>query len=135
METQVVQGSSESGAEDSGVESAARRFAAALAETPAFRAFEEASVRFRDDERAQQAYGAYQAQQRALQPLVMLGAASDEQRTELERLHEAFLAEPSAAELLEAQASLTALCRAVDGLLSERVGLRFAATCSPGCCG
>lgn len=65
----------------------------------------------------------------------MLGAATEEQRTELERLNEAFLAEPSAAELLEAQASLVALCRAVDGLLSERVGLRFAATCSPGCCG
>lgn len=50
METQVVQGSSESGSESSGVESAARRFAAALAETPAFGAFEEASVRFGADE-------------------------------------------------------------------------------------
>ena len=135
METQVVQGSSESRSESSGVESAARRFAAALAETPAFGAFEEASVRFGADEGAQEAYGAYQAEQRTLQPLLMLGAATEEQRTELERLNEAFLAEPSAAELLEAQASLVALCRAVDGLLSERVGLRFAATCSPGCCG
>lgn len=135
MDTQVVEGSSEAGAAGSDVERAARRFAAALAETPAFQAFEEASVRFREDERAQEAYGAYQAQQRTLQPLVMLGAASDEQRTDLERLHEAFMAESSVAELLEAQASLTALCRAIDGLLSERVGLRFAATCSPGCCG
>jgi len=43
--------------------------------------------------------------------------------------------EPSAAELLEAQASLIALCRAIDELLSERVGLPFAATCNSRCCG
>ncbi|MGZ8571205.1 MAG: YlbF family regulator [Actinomycetota bacterium] len=135
MDTQVVEGSSEAGPAGSDVEGAARRFAAALAETPTFRAFEEASVRFRDDERAQEAYSAYQAQQRTLQPFMMLGAASDEQRAELERLYEAFVAEPSAAALLEAQTSLTALCRAIDGLLSERIGLGFAATCSPGCCG
>ena len=110
-------------------------FAAALAETPAFRAFEEASVRFRDDERAQEAFAAYQAEQRTLQPFLMMGAASDEQRAELERLYEDFMAEPSAADLLESQASLAALCQAIDGLLSERVGLPFAATCSPGCCG
>jgi len=135
VDSQMVDGSSEAGSAGSDVEGAAPRFAAALAETPAFRAFEEASVRFRDDERAQEAYRAYQDQQRTLQPFLMMGAASDEQRAELQRLHETFMAEPSAAELLEAQASLTALCRAVDGLLSERIGLRFAAACSPGCCG
>lgn len=135
MDTQVVEGSSEAGPAGSDVEGAARRFAAALAETPAFRAFEEASVRFREDERAQEAFRAYQAEQRTLQPFLMMGAASDEQRAELARLYEAFMAEPSAADLLESQASLAALCQAIDGLLSERVGLRFAATCSPGCCG
>lgn len=135
MDTQVVDGSSEAGPAGSDVEGAARRFAAALAETPAFKAFEEASVRFRDDEPAQAAYRAYQDEQRKLQPFMMLGAASEEQRAELDRLYQAFLAEHSAADLRQAQVSLTALCGAIDVLLSERIGLRFAATCSPGCCG
>jgi cell fate (sporulation/competence/biofilm development) regulator YlbF (YheA/YmcA/DUF963 family) len=131
----MVEGSSEAGSAGSDVERAARRFAAALAETPTFQAFQVASRRFREDEQAQDAYRAHQAQQRALQPLLMLSAASDEQRAELDRLYEAFVTEPSAAELLEAQASLIALCRAIDGVLSERVGLLFAATCRPRCCG
>lgn len=135
MDTQAIDGAGEAGSAGSEVERAARRFAAVLAETPAFQAFEDASVRFRDDERAQDAYGAYQAEQRNLQPLLMLGAASEERQRELDRLYEAFVSEQSAAELLEAQASLTALCRAIDRVLSERVGMRFSATCSPGCCG
>lgn len=117
------------------VERAARGFAAALAGTPEFKAFEEASTRFGDDERAKEAYRAFQAEQRALQPYVMLGAATDEQRAKLDRLHEAFVSEPSAARLLQAQDPLTRLCGAIDSLLSVHIGLRFAATCSPGCCG
>jgi hypothetical protein len=38
-----------------GVENAAKDFAAALSETPELKAFERAYVRFRDDERAQEA--------------------------------------------------------------------------------
>lgn len=135
VDTQVADGPSEASTAGSDVESAAQKFAAALAETRAFKAFEEASVRFGGDERAQEAYRAYQAEQRTLQPFLMMGAASDEQRAELDRLYEAFLAEHSAADLRQAQVSLAALCRAIDGLLSERIGLRFAAICSPGCCG
>jgi cell fate (sporulation/competence/biofilm development) regulator YlbF (YheA/YmcA/DUF963 family) len=134
----MIDGSREAGAagsDGSDVEAAARRFAASLGETPVFRAFQEASARFHEDEQAQDAYGAFQIRQRELQPLLMLGAASDEQRAELDGLYESFVTEPSAAELLEAQASLIALCRAIDGLLSERVGLPFAATCNPRCCG
>lgn len=119
----------------SDVERAARGFAAALAETPEFKAFEEASTRFEEDERAKEAYRAFQVEQRALQPYVMLGAATDEQRADLDRLHAAFVSEPSAARLLEAQDSLSRLCGAIDPLLSAHIGLRFAATCSPGCCG
>ena len=117
------------------VEQAARSFVAALAETPECRAFERAYLRFRDDERAQEALWAFEEQQRSLQPLLMLGAASDEQRAELDRLREAWMAEPSVAEYLEAQTSLSTLARAIDRVLSDRIGLDFAATCRPSCCG
>lgn len=135
VETRETDGTGRAGSIGSDVEGAARDFAAALSETPVFRAFEEASVRFGEDERAKEAYRAFQAAQRALQPLQMLGAATDEQQADLVRLREAFMAEPSAAGLLEAQGSLAQLCGAIDSLLSVRIGLRFAATCSPGCCG
>lgn len=138
VDTELVTGQNEADAEPSGVERAARRFAAALAETPTYRAFEEASVRFSNDEHAQEAYQAYQAfqaRQRELQPMIMLGAASEEQKAELDQMYEAFMSEHSASGLLDAQASLAALCSQLDVLLSQRLGLPFAATCSPGCCG
>jgi cell fate (sporulation/competence/biofilm development) regulator YlbF (YheA/YmcA/DUF963 family) len=135
VETELVTGQNETDAEPSDVERAARRFAAALAETPAYRAFEEASVRFSNDEHAREAYQAFQARQRELQPMIMLGAASEEQKAELNQMYEAFMSEHSASSLLDAQASLAALCSQLDVLLSQRLGLPFAATCSPGCCG
>lgn len=119
----------------SAVERAARDFAAALSETPEFEAFEKAYLRFRDDERAQEALWAYQVAQRSLQPLLMLGAASEEQRAELERLRQAWMAEPSVTGYLEAQTSLSTLCRAIEERLSEHIGLGFAAACNPSCCG
>lgn len=117
------------------VDQAAREFAAALAGTPQAKAFTRAYERFRDDERAQEAMWAFQEQQRLLQPLFMLGAASDEQRAELERLREVWMANPAVTEYLEAQASLSTLSRALDQVLSDRIGLGFAAACRPSCCG
>jgi cell fate (sporulation/competence/biofilm development) regulator YlbF (YheA/YmcA/DUF963 family) len=135
VETELVTGQNETDAEPSDVERAARRFAAALAETPTYRAFEEASVRFSNDEHAREAYRAFQERQRELQPMIMLGAASEEQKAELDQMYEAFMSEHSASGLLDTQASLAALCSQLDVLLSQRLGLPFAATCSPGCCG
>ena len=135
METELVTGQNETDAEPSDVERAARRFAAALAETPTFRAFEEASVRFSNDEHARAAYRAFQERQRELQPMIMLGAASKEQKAELDQMYQAFMSEHSASGLLDAQASLAALCSQLDIVLSQRLGIPFAATCSPGCCG
>lgn len=117
------------------VEDAARDFAEALSETPEVMAFERAYVRFRDDERAQEAMSSVQEQQRLLQPLLMLGAASDEQRAELERLREAWITQPSVVDYVQAQTSLSTLARALDQVLSDRIGLGFAAACRPSCCG
>lgn len=135
METEVVTGAHTAGAKPSDVTRATQRLAAVLAETSVFKAFEEASARFSDDEQAREAYRAFQVRQRELQPMLMLGAASEEQKAELDRLHEAFMSEPSALALLDAQASLAALCSQLDVLLSEQLEFPFGATCSPGCCG
>lgn len=117
------------------VRAAARAFTQALAETPAFKAFEEAGAMLDNDVPAQQAIAAYQARQQSLQMMLQLNAVSPEERAELNRLQQAMLAEPGVVAYLQAQDNLVILCRAAADLLSERIGLNFAAACRSGCCG
>lgn len=117
------------------VRAAARAFAQALAETPPFKALEEAGEALDHDLPAQQAIAAYQAKQQALQMMLQLNAVSLEERAELNRLHQAMLAEPSVVAYLQAQDNLVILSRGAAELLSERIGLNFAAACRSGCCG
>jgi cell fate (sporulation/competence/biofilm development) regulator YlbF (YheA/YmcA/DUF963 family) len=116
------------------VPQAAHDFAAALAATWQFTALEAASERLRQDQAAQHAMEAYQAKQLSLQAVLMLNALSVDEQADLERLREAFLAEPSVGAYLQAEAELRAFCQATADLLSEHVGLNFAAACSSGCC-
>jgi cell fate (sporulation/competence/biofilm development) regulator YlbF (YheA/YmcA/DUF963 family) len=116
------------------VQTAVRAFAEALAGSPQFQAFEQAADRFRQDEAAQAAFQAYRAKQQSLQAMLMLNAVGSEDQAELKRLHQAFTSEPSTAAYLEAQEELMSMCQAAAKLLSERLGLDFAAACRPGCC-
>jgi cell fate (sporulation/competence/biofilm development) regulator YlbF (YheA/YmcA/DUF963 family) len=118
----------------SAVRQAARDFAAALAETPQFKAFEEASEHLRRDASAQRAMEAYQAKQTSLQALLMLNAVSAEEQAELEQLRNAFLVEASVVAYLQAEADLRGLCQRTADLLSQHIGLNYAAACVPGCC-
>ncbi|RPI90025.1 MAG: YlbF family regulator [Chloroflexi bacterium] len=115
--------------------SAARDFAAALAETPQFQSFEQASERFRQDRAAQQAMEAYREKQTDLRPLLMLNALSAEQTAELEGLKNAFVNQPVVQEYSKAQTELATLCQALGDALSESIGLNYAAACGVGCCG
>jgi cell fate (sporulation/competence/biofilm development) regulator YlbF (YheA/YmcA/DUF963 family) len=117
------------------VKQAARDFAAALAETPQFKAFEETAYSFRQNQAAQQAMQAYQQKQQSLRALLMLNALSAEQRDELERLQSAFINQPVVKEYFTAQAELATLCQALGDALSESIGLNFAAACGVSCCG
>lgn len=116
------------------VRTAARALAQALAESAEFQAFEEAADRLDRDDTAQRALQAYQAKQQSLQMMLRLNAVSQEEQAELERLRQAFLAEPSIVAYLEAQEALTAMFQATGERLSQRIGLSFAAACGPGCC-
>ena len=117
------------------VKQAARDFAAALAETPEFKAFEQAADRFRQDPVAQQALGAYQEKQLAWRALLMLNALSPEQRAELENLQSAFMNQSVVKEYFNAQTEFAALCQALGDALSEPIGLNYAAACGVSCCG
>lgn len=113
---------------------AARKFAAVLAETPQYQAFDEAQLQLRRDAAAQAAIRAFQERQQSLQLMLMLGALSEADRQDLQRLQREMLAQPTVQAYVEAQERLSLLCQEVAGLISEVIGLSFAASCGPGCC-
>ena len=116
------------------VKRAARDFAAALAETPQFKAFEQAAERLRQDKAAQQAMGAYQEKQISWRALLILNALRAGQKTELEELHRALVNQPVVQEYFKAQTEFTALCQALGDAVSESIGLNYAASCGVSCC-
>jgi cell fate (sporulation/competence/biofilm development) regulator YlbF (YheA/YmcA/DUF963 family) len=117
------------------VKQAARDFAAALAETPQFKAFEQAAYAFRNDQAAQQAMQALQQKQQSLRPLMQLNALSNIQHEELMELQSAFTSQTVVQEYFSAQAELTTLCQALGDELSGAIGLNYAAACAASCCG
>ena len=117
------------------VRTAARDFAAALAETPQFKAFEKAYIIFSDDTAAHQALSTYQAKAKSLRAVLMLNAASEVERAELERLQNDYVTRPSVQAYAAAEAELTAICRQAAGMISAATGLNYAAACGASCCG
>ena len=120
---------------DSVVRASARKFAAALSETPEFKAFDEAGQNFRNDEAAQKRRAAYQERQAVWRPLLMLNALSPEQKVELETLENDFMNQPAVQDYLKVQAKLAELCQTLGDSLSESIGINYAAACGVSCCG
>lgn len=117
------------------VRSAGRDFAAALAETPHFQAFEQAYERLSHDATAQQALSAYRTKAESLRALLMLNAVGEDERVELERLKQAYVSRASVQALSAAEAELTALCQEAAGMISAAIGFDYAASCGASCCG
>ena len=117
------------------VRAAARDFAAALAETPQFKAFEQSYEALNKDVAAHQALSAYQEKANSLRALIMLNALSESDRAELERLQKEYVTRPSVQAYAAAQAELTALCQPIAAMISEAIGLNYAASCGASCCG
>jgi cell fate (sporulation/competence/biofilm development) regulator YlbF (YheA/YmcA/DUF963 family) len=116
------------------VKQAARDFAATLAETPQFKAYEEAADRLNHDAEAQRAIEAFETRQQSLQAMLMLKAVSEADQIELQRLKRAFSSLPVVVVYTQAQADLMTLCQTAADRLSQAIGLDYAAVCGPGCC-
>jgi cell fate (sporulation/competence/biofilm development) regulator YlbF (YheA/YmcA/DUF963 family) len=123
------------GALEAEVYAAAHAFAEALAESDVFQAWEQAAWALRQDQTAQAMAGRLQTMQRELQPLLMLGAVTAEQRLELEQLRSDYLTLPTVLAYVQAETDLRTLCQAANEVLSKQVGLDFATNCVSGCCG
>ena len=116
------------------VRQAARDFAATLAETPQFKAYEEAADRLNQDTEAQRAIAAFETKQQSLQAMLMLNAVSEVDQAELQRLKCAFSNLPAVVAYFQAQAALMTLCQTTVDLLSQAIGLNYATACGSGCC-
>jgi cell fate (sporulation/competence/biofilm development) regulator YlbF (YheA/YmcA/DUF963 family) len=115
---------------------AARDFAAAIAETAEYQAFDQAQVQLRQDEAAQKAIHDFQEKRQALGWQLQLGMSPDAEMQELQRLQENMLALPAVQAYVAAQQRLGSVCREAADLVSQTIGLNFAAGCGPGCaCG
>jgi cell fate (sporulation/competence/biofilm development) regulator YlbF (YheA/YmcA/DUF963 family) len=112
---------------------AARALAVALAETPQYKALDQAGVALRYDEAAQGAIHALQDRQRALGWKLQSGLVSAAEREELRELQQAMLAQPAVQTYMDAQGLLARVCNEASGLISEIIGLSLASSCGPGC--
>ncbi|CAG0937584.1 hypothetical protein TFLX_06525 [Thermoflexales bacterium] len=116
------------------VRQSARDFAVALAETPQFKAYEEATDRLNHDTAAQQAIDAFQAKRESLQAMLLLNAVSDADRAELQRLQDVFSSTPAVVAYAQAQVDLMTICQTTADVLSQTIGLNYATACGSGCC-
>ena len=117
------------------VYTAGRDFAAALAETAQFKAFEQAHEALSQDVTAQQTLAVYRNKVDSLSVLLKLNAASEAERAELEQLRQDYLTRASVQAYAAAQAELTSLCQEAAGKISAAIGLNYAASCGTSCCG
>lgn len=117
------------------VHDAGRDFAAALAETAQFKAFEQAHETLSRDVAAQQALSAYRDKADSLNVLLQLNAASENERAELERLRQDYLTRATVQSYAAAQADLTTLCQQAAGKISAAIGINYATSCGTSCCG
>jgi cell fate (sporulation/competence/biofilm development) regulator YlbF (YheA/YmcA/DUF963 family) len=113
---------------------AAQDFAAALAETPQFKAFEKAAWRLQQDQEAEKARKAFLIKQDSLKAQIRLNAVPLKEQVELESLRMEYLALAPVLAYQRAEASLRTLCQMLAGQLSRQIGLDFAAATSTGCC-
>ena len=115
---------------------AARALGAALAETSEYLAFEQARLGMRDDADAQKAIRAFREKQVGLSWKLQMGLISDTEREELDQLQQAMFAQPAVQAFMDAQRGLARLCSEASEIVSDTIGLGFAASCGPGCsCG
>ena len=114
---------------------ASAAFAAALADTPEFRAFEERYGAFKHDRAAQEAVRLFQEKQQSLQMAQQLETLTPDELTVLNLLRNAMMNQPSVHAYVDAQNELMLLCQAAAQELSATIGLDFASACASGCCG
>lgn len=117
------------------VKDSARKFSRFLAESPQFKAFEDAYQTFQQDTEAQTTYREIMNKQRSLR---MMGQGTDlaKELENLKELESRLYDMQTVKQYIEAQENLVSLCQEIGDILNDAAGLNFAlATKVGGCCG
>lgn len=116
---------------------AARQYAKAFTATRQYQAFVKAYNDFLEDETAQQTLFQLRQKHEQIRNQPLSEPVGETIQTEIKRLEEIFYAQPSVKAYLGAQNELIALAQTHGDVLSEALGLDFAAACQRrgGCCG
>jgi cell fate (sporulation/competence/biofilm development) regulator YlbF (YheA/YmcA/DUF963 family) len=64
-----------------------------------------------------------------------LNAVGEAERAELDRLKNDYVTRPTVQAYAAAETELTSLCQQTAGMISEAIGLNYAASCGASCCG
>ena len=123
-------------AAEAGALLAAGAFGSALRASPEFVRLALAGDTLSADPAATAAIDAFRTRQTEVRVQLMFGTLDDAQRAELESLQAVMLACPSVAAYLAALADFQAVCRETSAVVSDQIGIDFAANCrAGGCCG
>lgn len=118
---------------DDDVESTARSLGAAIADLPAYRAFESARSAVEDDEELQERIAAFERQRREFAVDRQTGDATQEDVDELRRAQENLHSHPVMAEFLESRERLQERLEAVNRTISAELAVDFGEEAG-GCC-
>jgi len=118
---------------DTATREAAQRFAAALAESPAFAELEAAQQALSADEAAQASLSELRSAQGELGWRARAGALTQEERDHLERLQNAALGQPAIQRVQAAQQQVRDEAGQAAAIITEATGAPFPAP--SGCCG
>ncbi len=115
---------------------AAGAFGAGLRASPEFTALLAADRALSDDAEASAAIEAFTRLQADCRVEIAMGVLQDAQRARIDQVREAMLAVPAVATYVAATAAFQAVCRETAAVVSDEIGVDFAANCrSGGCCG
>jgi len=115
---------------------AARALGAALKTSSEFAALLAADQAISEDAEANAAIAAFDSLQQELRVEIRMGVLQDSQRAELDQRQQAMYRVPSVAAYVAAMAAFQEVCRDTASIVSDEIGIDFAANSrSGGCCG
>jgi len=113
-----------------------QQFCRTFAETPQFKAFEQANAFLQGDDEARAAARAYLSKYGSLRVSIMLKTVTDQDNLELQNLKAAYDQLPSVVAFADADLKLRAISQTIGAMLSLSIGMDLGKNCPPpgACC-
>ena len=110
-------------------------FSSAFSSSQEYKDYETAYSRMNQDAAAQSDLVSYRQKQQDINQAFRQNGNREKALSELEKLEKDLLKNSVIADFIKAQEALMDLCTEAGKILSENLGLDYAAVCGPSCCG